>query len=409
MIRETFSEWSEDKVPRLGAALAYYAVFSLAPLLVIAIAVASLVFDQAEVQRGVVEQVGGLVGSEGAGLVETMIQNAQRPGTGLLATILGVGGLLLGALGAFGQLQDALNTIWEVKPKPGGGVLAILRDRLLSLSMVLVVGFLLLVSLVVSAGLSAVGNFVAGLLPESELLLQVLNFVLSFVVITVLFALMFKYMPDAKIAWGDVWIGAAITALLFTIGKVLIGLYLGNASVTSSYGAAGSLAVLLLWMYYSAQIFFLGAEFTQVYANRFGSRVVPAENAVRVTAEDRAQQGIPKEGQTAADAGRAETAETEAPGTALAPLAAQALSGGVTLPVVGPYVALQQKPDRLARGEETLPIVGANPVLSALVTFAAGLGTGAIVALQTRQHAREERLARRAERRSDRKRGRRKR
>jgi membrane protein len=351
-----------------------------------------------------VEQVGGLVGSEGAGLIETMIQSAQQPGTGMVATILGVIGLLLGALGAFGQLQDALNTIWEVKPKPGGGVLAILRDRLLSLGMVLVVGFLLLVSLVVSAGLAAVGNFMAGLLPDSELLLQVLNFVLSFAVITVLFALMFKYLPDAKIAWGDVWIGAAITALLFTIGKVLIGLYLGNASVTSSYGAAGSLAVLLLWMYYSAQIFFLGAEFTQVYANRFGSRVVPAENAERVTAEDRAEQGIPKEGQTAARTGQA---KAESTGTALTPATGRALSGGVTLPVVGPYVALEQRPDHLARGPETLPIVGSNPVLAALVTFLAGLGAGAVVALQSRQHARELRLARQAERRSDRKRGRR--
>jgi membrane protein len=376
-------------------------VFSLAPLLVIAIAVASLVFDPAEVQRGVVEQVGGLVGSEGAGLIETMIQNAQQPGTGIVATILGVVGLLLGALGAFGQLQDALNTIWEVKPKSGGGILALLRDRLLSLTMVLVVGFLLLVSLVISAGLAAVGNFMASLLPESELLLQVLNFALSFAVITVLFALMFKYMPDAKIAWGDVWIGAAITALLFTIGKILIGLYLGNASVTSSYGAAGSLAVLLLWMYYSAQIFFLGAEFTQVYANRFGSRVVPAENAERVTAEDRAQQGIPKAGQTATKAGRA---EAENPGTALAPATEKALSSGVALPVVGPYVALEQKPGRLARGAETLPIVGSNPVLAALVTFAAGLGTGAMVALQSRQHAREQQRARQAERRGTRRR-----
>jgi len=166
LIRETMKEWSEDKVPRLGAALAYYAVFSLAPLLVIAIAVAGLVFDRADVQRSVVEQVGGLVGSEGAGLIETMIQSAQQPATGIIATILGLIGLLLGALGAFGQLQDALNTIWEVKPKAGGGLLTVLRDRLLSLTMVLVVGFLLLVSLVVSAELSAVGNFPAGLLTE---------------------------------------------------------------------------------------------------------------------------------------------------------------------------------------------------------------------------------------------------
>jgi membrane protein len=225
--------------------------------------------------------------------------------------------------------------------------------------------------------LTALGTFVGGLLPLSELLLQVLNFGVSLAVITALFALMFKYMPDAKIAWSDVWIGAAITALLFTVGKLLIGLYLGNASVTSTYGAAGSLVVLLLWMYYSAQIFFLGAEFTQVYANRFGSRVVPAENAEPVTATERAEQGIPHEKRGAAPAPAQETT--------LVP------SSGGTLPVVGPYVALERKPDGLAAGQEVMPVMRQHPVLAALITFVAGLGAGAMVAVQSGQHAREQR------------------
>jgi membrane protein len=297
LLRATWAEWNEDKVPRLGASLAYYTIFSIAPLLVIAIAVAGLVLNPAEVQKAVLTQMGGLVGPDGAELIRTMLEGAQKPATGIIATVLGLITLVLGALGAFGQLQDALNTIWEVKPKEGRGIRGLIQDRLLSLSMVLVVGFLLLVSLVVSTGLSAVGNLVGGLLPESELLLSIVNFIISFLVITVLFALMFKYLPDAKIDWRDVGVGAAITALLFTIGKLLIGIYLGNSTTASSYGAAGSLVVLLLWVYYSAQIFLLGAEFTQVYANQFGSRVRPAANAVPVTAQERAQQGMPHDAQ----------------------------------------------------------------------------------------------------------------
>ena len=353
LARTTLKEWSEDKVPRLGASLAYYTVFSIAPMLVIAIAIAGLVFDPAEVQRAVLSQMGGLVGPDGAELIRTMLESAQNLGTGLLAAGLGLVTLVLGALGAFGQLQDALNTIWEVKPRPGRGLRGILQDRLLSLSMVLVVGFLLLVSLVLSTALSAVGGVVGGLLPESELLLSIINFGLSFVVITVLFALMFKYLPDAKINWRDVWIGAAITALLFTLGKQLIGLYLGNASVTSSYGAAGSLVVLLLWVYYSAQIFLLGAEFTQVYANQYGSRVRPAENAVAVTDLERAKQGIPH--------------------------SAPAPEGERSLGVGAPG---QRMPQARQTGE-TRPAAETPPepsYLVALVTFIVGLGAGATLA-----------------------------
>jgi membrane protein len=292
------------------------------------------------------------VGPDGADLIRTMLDGAQKPAAGIIATILGVIGLVLGALGAFGQLQDALNTIWEVKPKEGRGIRGLIQDRLLSLSMVLVVGFLLMVSLVVSAGLSAVGNVVGGLLPESELLLSLVNFIISFVVITVLFALMFKYLPDAKIAWADVWIGAAITALLFTIGKQLIGLYLGNSTTASSYGAAGSLVVLLLWVYYSAQIFLLGAEFTQVYANQFGSRVQPAANAEPVTAQDRAQQGLPHEPERQAGQPRPNTA-------APAPLPPAPIRTAANPP-------------------HELPRAGDGYIVS-LLAFLTGLGAGAVL------------------------------
>ncbi len=351
--RATLTEWGEDKVPRLGASLAYYTIFSIAPLLVIAIAIAGLVLDPGEVQQAVLTQMGGLVGPDGAELIKTMLESAQKPATGLLAAGLGVITLLFGALGVFGQLQDALNTIWEVKPKPGRGLRGVMQDRLLSLSMVLVVGFLLLVSLVVSTGLSAVGGLVGGLLPQSEFFLSLVNFVISFLVITLLFALMFKYLPDAQIDWRDVGVGAAITALLFTVGKQLIGLYLGNAGVTSSYGAAGSLVVLLLWVYYSSQIFLLGAEFTQVYANQLGSRVVPSANAVPVTEQERAQQGMPR--------------EASRPNPA-APLPAPAAG-----PVAPAWMSPAAAPPVRQAGEG---------YLVSLLTFLVGLGAGAILAGQ---------------------------
>ncbi|MBD2005350.1 MULTISPECIES: YihY/virulence factor BrkB family protein [Cyanophyceae] len=293
LLKETFTEWQEDKASRLAAALAYYTVFSLAPLVIIAIAIAALVFGQEAAQGGIEEQLRGLLGSQGAEAVEEMIANSRKAEQGTIATLISVGLLMFGASGVFGQLQDSLNTIWEVAPKPGRGIIGFIKDRFLSFSMVLGIGFLLLVSLILSAGLSAVGNYFGHLMPGLPFL-QVLNFLLSFGVVTVLFAFIFRILPDAKIAWGDVWIGAAITSLLFTIGKYLLGLYLGNGSVGSTYGAAGSFVVLLLWVNYSAQILFFGAEFTQVYANKYGSRILPAKNAVPLTEEARAQQGIPR-------------------------------------------------------------------------------------------------------------------
>ncbi|MBD1920908.1 YihY/virulence factor BrkB family protein [Microcoleus sp. FACHB-831] len=293
LLKETFKEWQEDKASRLAAALAYYTTFSLAPLLIIAIAIASLVFGQEAAQGTIDDQLRGLIGSEGATAIQDMIKNSQKPAEGTIATIISFVLLFFGASGVFAELQDSLNTIWEVAPKPDAGVKNILRSRFLSFTMVLVIGFLLLVSLVLSAGLAALGNYFGNLVPNLAILWQTLNFLISFGVITVLFAMIYRILPDAKIAWGDVWIGAAITSLLFSIGKWLIGLYLGNSSVGSTYGAAGSFVVLLLWVNYSAQILFFGAEFTQVYANKFGSQIVPDKNAVFVTKETRAQQGIP--------------------------------------------------------------------------------------------------------------------
>jgi membrane protein len=223
-----------------------------------------------------------------------MIDNARKPGEGILASVLGVATLLFGASGVFGSLQDSLNTIWEVQPKAGRGIWGVVKDRFLSLSMVLGVGFLLLISLVITTALEAVGAYFGGLLPSWAPVLQALNLAVSFGVITLLFAMIFKYLPDAKVDWGDVWLGSAATALLFIVGKYAIGLYLGKSSIGSSYGAAGSFVVLLVWIYYSAQILFFGAEFTKVYAGHRGTRIAPAANAEPVTEEARAHQGIPQ-------------------------------------------------------------------------------------------------------------------
>lgn len=281
LLKQTASEWMEDDAPSLGAALAYYTVFSLAPLMTIAIAIAGFFFGKEAAQGQIFDELRVLLGEEGGKAVEEMVQSANaQPTTGVVATIISVIVLLFGASGVFGQLQASLNTIWGVKPKPGRGVLGMIQDRLLSFGFTLVVGFLLLVSLLLTAGIALVADWMGGLLPGSETLAQILNIVLSLAMITLLFATIFKFLPDAKIAWRDVWIGAFLTALLFTIGKLALGIYLGKSGVASSYGAAGSLIVLLLWVYYSSQILFFGAEFTQVYANRFGSRVAPADNAV---------------------------------------------------------------------------------------------------------------------------------
>jgi membrane protein len=279
LLKLSYQGWKEDKASRLSAALAYYTIFSLAPLLVIIIAITGLFWEQAAVQSLVEAQIEGLVGAQGRTFIADMLENASRPAAGITATIVGVITLLFGALGAFNELHNALNTIWEVKEEETKGfveaIKKVLFSRLLSFGMILVIGFLLLVSLVISAGLSAVNETVGNAIPLSEILLQILNLIISIGVITVLFALIFKFLPDAQIAWRDVWLGAFVTALLFSLGKFLIGLYLGNSAVASSFGAAGSLVLLLIWIYYSAQIMLFGAEFTQVYANEYGSKIVP--------------------------------------------------------------------------------------------------------------------------------------
>ena len=302
LLKETYNDWSEDRAPRLAAALAYYAVFAIAPLLIIVIAIAGLFFGETEVRQTIVSQLGGLIGQNGSQALEALIEGARKPTAGIIATVIGVVTLLLAASGLFGQLQDALNTIWEVQPKPNQGIWGTIRSRFLSFSMVLGIGFLLLVSLVISAGLSALGTVVVGDQYGETLLWKVVNFVVSFGVTTLLFAMIFKILPDVKIAWSDVWIGALATAALFTLGRFLISLYLGQAAPESSYGAAGSLIAILIWVYYTAQILFMGAEFTQVYARSYGSRIEPTENAIPVTEEARAQQGMPRESAVAAAA-----------------------------------------------------------------------------------------------------------
>ena len=280
LLRDAFRDWSEDKAPRLGAALAYYTVFSLAPLLVLVIGIAGLVFGDEAVRGEVQSQMRGLLGANGARAIEDMIAGARRPESGTAASLVGMVLLLVGASGVFGQLQDALNTVWEVEPKSGRGIWGIVKDRFLSVTMVLGTGFLLLVSLVLSATISAASHRL-GLPNGFTIAAHLLDAVLSFSVVTVLFALIFKLLPDAVIAWRDVWLGAAMTALLFVVGKTALGLYLGYADVGSTYGAAGSLIVVLVWVYYASQIFLFGAELTQVYANRYGSRMMAREDVRR--------------------------------------------------------------------------------------------------------------------------------
>lgn len=273
VLREAANEWMEDKASQLGAAMAFYSVLSLAPLLVIAIAIAALVFGEQEAKDQLAEQMTELMGPAGAEAVVSLIQQAQQPRAGTIAALLGLATLLFGASGVFGQLQDAMNTIWEVKPQPLG-VWGYIRSRFLSFAMVLGTGFLLLASLVLSAWVTGISDLLARQMEGLDAIAQMANQLISFGIVMVLFALIFRMLPDTNVAWRDVWFGAAITALLFSIGKYLIGLYLGTSSVGSAYGAAGSLVVLVLWIYYSAQIMFFGAEITQVWARKFGSRAV---------------------------------------------------------------------------------------------------------------------------------------
>ncbi len=267
LLKETYAKWSDHQAPRLGASVAFYSILSFAPLLVLITAVIALVFGHDSAQGALVNEARQLIGDRGADTVETLLKNAQKPASGVFASVLAFVTLLFGASGVFIELQDALNVMWDVKGKTASGFMGMIKQRLFSFGMVLSIGFLLLVSLILSAGLAYVGHSFGQLVPMPPPILQAINFVVSFAVITVLFALMFRYVPAAKVSWRDAFMGAIGTAFLFTIGKLLLGLYLGKASVGSTYGAAGSLVAVIVWIYYSAQIFFFGAEFTHVYAD----------------------------------------------------------------------------------------------------------------------------------------------
>lgn len=294
LIKKTFKEWSEDKASRLAAALAYYTVFSIPPLLVIAIGIAGLFTDRQVIEDQVVNQAGALMGSQGSDAIQTILDSSEEPGNGELGpTLISVALLLFGASGVFTQLQDAMNTIWNVKADPDRTILESIKERVFSFTMVLAIGFVLLVSLLLSTLLATFGDFVGGLVSEAEILLWIVNFVLSFVVFALLFAVIYKVVPDVEIAWRDVWIGAVITAVLFKIGEYALGFYFERSDPTSAFGAAGSVILLLLWVYYSAQILFLGAEFTQVYATELGSGIKPDRDAVLLSEAERTKQGIP--------------------------------------------------------------------------------------------------------------------
>ncbi len=281
IVRRTLSGWWNDNVPRLGASLAYYTLFALAPILIVAITVAGFFFGADAVQQEVTGQIRGLVGDQGAGAVQGMLEGASQRGTDGVATAVGLITFFLGATGAFLELQTALNGIWRVKPKANAGLKEMLLQRLLSFGLVVGVGFVLLVSLLVSAGLSALTRYVGTFLPDIAVLWQGVNTLVSLGVITLLFAMIYQFLPDVDLRLRDVWVGALVTAGLFTIGKFVIGLYLGTSGVASSYGAAGSVVVLLIWVYYSSQVVLLGAEFTRAYVERFGGRPPPSELATR--------------------------------------------------------------------------------------------------------------------------------
>jgi membrane protein len=292
LCRKSVNAWIDDYAPSMGAAIAYYTVFSLAPLLVIVIAIAGAVFGREAVQGEIATQLTGLIGRDGALAVQGLVIASSEPERGLIAGGISVVVLLVGATTVFAELQSALDRIWHVpeREKPSG-VWAVLRARLLSFGLILALAFLLMVSLVVSAGVAAFGSWAGTLMPGAEILLQLLNLLVSLVIMTTLFAMIFKFMPSAPIGWHDVWVGALVTAVLFEVGKLLIGLYLGKSGVTESFAAAGSLVVLLAWVYYAAQVFLLGAEFTKVHADAHGNRTgKKALTATKVVAQE-AQNG----------------------------------------------------------------------------------------------------------------------
>jgi len=288
LLKQTFREWLQDKAPQLGAALAYYTVFSLAPLILVLLAIVGVIFrdDSAGAWDKITQQMSYFLDPSALQVVQNIAQKASQPGKSTIATIIGIALALFGASGVFGQLQDALNTIWGVKAKPARGIWGFLRSRFLSFAMVAGICFLLLVSLAVEALLKGFSHYVQSVLPGGLAVALAIYLIFDFAVVVLLFAMIFKFLPDVKIQWRDVWIGAVMTAILFGIGKWLLGFYLGSGAAGSVYGAASSLITLLLWVYYSSQILLFGAEFTQVYATRAGRELKPSEYAVRVETKE---------------------------------------------------------------------------------------------------------------------------
>ncbi|RUR17412.1 YihY/virulence factor BrkB family protein [Legionella septentrionalis] len=282
LLKETIQSWKDDRVSSLAAALAYYTIFSMAPLLIVCTAIAGFFFGKDAVQAQILDQVAHIFGSDGAKQIESMMISATNPARGMFAQITGIVVLLFGASGAFGELQTGLNSIWRVKPKPGRGIMGIIKDRFLSFTMVLGIGFLLLVSLVLTVILAAISDYLSRYLPGGTLIALGLNFFISLSVITALFAMIFKILPDVQIKCRQVWPGAFATTLLFILGKFLLGIYLGNSKVANGFGPAASLIIILIWVYYSAQILFLGAEFTKAYANKGDKKVPPNADAVAI-------------------------------------------------------------------------------------------------------------------------------
>ena len=275
LLSETYKAWRQDHAQTLGAALAFYTTFSMAPLLIIVIAIFGVMLGKETVQVEILRRAQELIGPQGAAAVKMMIGAAYRPGSGLPATIIGILVILIGSTSALVMLKQALNLMWGARPDPQASAWNLVKGRLLSFVMILIIGLLLVLSLMVSIALSFVAAFLQNWVPVPIFAIQVADWGLSILLITLLFAMVFKILPDVKIAWSDVWVGSAFTAILFTLGKILFGMYLARSSISSAYGAASSLAIILMWVYYSAQVLFIGAELTQVYANRYGSHIKP--------------------------------------------------------------------------------------------------------------------------------------
>lgn len=297
LVRDAFKDWSANKASRLGAALAYYTIFSIGPLLLVLIGIAGIVFGQAAAQGQVESALSGVLGS-GASAVQEMIKSSSKGGSGIIATVIGLVTLLLGAAGIFGQLQDALNTIFGVVFKPAG-IVGMLKARLLTFLMVLGVALLLLASLAASALLSVLAGYVSGILPGGAIVWQIVNYLVTAAIIVLAFALIYKLLPDARIAWKSTFVGAVVTTVLFILGQILLSIYFGFSNPGSAFGAAGSLVVVLVWIYYTAQIIFFGAEITKVYANRYGTGLQPKPGAEWLSEELRADQGMGPEAQPA--------------------------------------------------------------------------------------------------------------